>query len=132
MDKHTQLKLARAKIQEDLKGQTLLRVNHASLKKDDASHSENATFFLASGWYRDEPFHCRDCGKFEIWTAEQQKWWYEVGKGSVLTAAHRCRACRKAQRDERAKHAEKTKAGYAKKKKPNKVITAQRASRVAD
>ncbi|MGP0068407.1 MAG: zinc-ribbon domain containing protein [Isosphaeraceae bacterium] len=49
-------------------------------------------------FYRDYEFSCVDCGSREIWTAEQQKWWYEVAKGSIYSGAKRCRACRAAHR----------------------------------
>lgn len=45
-------------------------------------------------FYRDYEFTCVDCGGHEVWTAEQQKWWYEVAKGSIYSGAKRCRACR--------------------------------------
>jgi hypothetical protein len=45
-------------------------------------------------YYRDVEFDCADCGRHEVWTATQQKWWYEVAKGSLYTTAKRCRACR--------------------------------------
>ncbi len=44
--------------------------------------------------YVDIEFHCRDCGKQEVWTAEQQKWYYEAAKGTLYATAIRCRACR--------------------------------------
>jgi hypothetical protein len=47
-------------------------------------------------FYRDYEFACVDCGKREVWTAEQQRWWYEVAKGSIYSGAKRCRACRAA------------------------------------
>ena len=46
-------------------------------------------------YYVDRPFTCRDCGVDEVWTAEQQKWYYEVAKGSIYGQAIRCRECRK-------------------------------------
>jgi len=49
-------------------------------------------------YYEDTPFVCVDCGKEEIWTATQQKWWYEVAKGTIYSRAVRCRACRKLHR----------------------------------
>lgn len=49
-------------------------------------------------YYRDYEFICVDCGIPQIWTAEQQKWWYEVAKGSIYSGAKRCRACRVARR----------------------------------
>jgi hypothetical protein len=55
--------------------------------------------FVTRGSYSDRPFECVDCGKAEVWTAEQQKWWYEVAKGDVFTTARRCRACRRRERE---------------------------------
>lgn len=117
MTKAKELSAARAKIQAELEGKTLLRVNYTALKKDDAAYLPHGIFFIAAGWYRDEPFHCRDCGKLEIWTAQQQKWWYEVAKGSVHQVATRCRSCRKAQKKKKEAHAARTRAGYEKKKR---------------
>jgi hypothetical protein len=34
----------------------------------------------------------------EIWTAAQQRWWYEVARGEVWTTAVRCRAGRQRER----------------------------------
>ena len=53
-------------------------------------------------YYVDQPFPCVDCGKGEVWTARQQKWYYEVAKGSIYGQAIRCRACRRKRREEAA------------------------------
>jgi hypothetical protein len=45
-------------------------------------------------YYEDLPFTCKDCGSKEVWTATQQKWWYEVAGGLLETTAVRCRSCR--------------------------------------
>lgn len=58
--------------------------------------------FVARGFYTDRPFECIDCGKAEVWTAAQQKWWYEVAKGEVHSTARRCRGCRRRERERRA------------------------------
>jgi hypothetical protein len=50
-------------------------------------------------FYEDREFACVDCGKRELWTAEQQKWWFEVAKGSIYSGAIRCRDCRAARRN---------------------------------
>ena len=50
-------------------------------------------------FYEDREFTCVDCGKREVWTAEQQKWWFETAKGSVYSGAIRCRECRAAHRN---------------------------------
>ena len=67
----------------------------------------NSTFFEIPDFYEDKPFKCRECGKNEVWTAKQQKWWYEEAKGDLETTAILCRACRdikKHQRDLQKKH----------------------------
>ncbi|MCA9038292.1 MAG: zinc-ribbon domain-containing protein [Planctomycetaceae bacterium] len=46
-------------------------------------------------FYVDKPFTCIDCGKSEIWSAQQQQWYYEVARGSLYATAVRCRECRK-------------------------------------
>ena len=48
--------------------------------------------------YRDYPFVCVDCGSGEVWTAEQQKCYYEEAKGHIWAVAIRCRSCRKKRR----------------------------------
>jgi len=49
-------------------------------------------------FYVDKPFVCKDCGIEQIWTAVQQKWWYEVAKGDINSTAVRCRDCRHKER----------------------------------
>src|SRR5688572_16141188 len=41
--------------------------------------------FVARGYYEDQPFTCQTCGTEEVWSATQQKWWYEIAKGGVWT-----------------------------------------------
>lgn len=47
-------------------------------------------------YYEDTTFTCVICGTEEVWTAEQQKWWYETAKGYIFSSATRCKACRNA------------------------------------
>jgi len=54
-------------------------------------------------FYQDYPFVCRDCGSREVWTAEQQQWWYEVAKAHIDSFAVRCRKCRQKRRGAREK-----------------------------
>jgi hypothetical protein len=51
--------------------------------------------FIKRGYYLDQPFTCLGCYREEVWTAKQQKWWYEVAKGSVFSIAKFCRDCRR-------------------------------------
>jgi len=61
----------------------------------------NNTYDPLPAYYIDRPFICRDCGKEQIWLAAQQKWWYEVIKGSIYSTAVRCLACRRLRRKAR-------------------------------
>ena len=78
----------------------------------EADHNElihNNTYSSFPFVYIDKIFTCRDCGSDELWTAKQQKWWYEVAKGHIDSTAVRCRKCRdkiKAEKDEQKKHME--------------------------
>lgn len=89
-------------------------VNTAAL---ELSTSYGFPEFAARGFYVDTPFRCKDCGKEEIWTATQQKWWYEVAKGHVDTTASRCRPCRVKERSRRDEARRVHLEGLAKKKK---------------
>lgn len=57
----------------------------------------NNTYGLLPLYYVDREFTCRDCGSQEVWTAKQQKWWYEVALGNINSTAVRCRPCRRAE-----------------------------------
>ena len=46
-------------------------------------------------YYRDLPFTCTDCGAKAVWTADEQRYWYEVLRGSPYSTAARCSSCRK-------------------------------------
>ena len=56
------------------------------------------TQVIPPGCYRDRLFKCRDCGTEEVWTAKQQKWWFEKANGNIYSTAARCRACRALER----------------------------------
>ena len=73
--------------------------------------------FATRGYYEDTPFRCVDCGKDEVWTATQQKWWFELAKGEIFTKASRCRACRRKERIRREEARRIHLEGIAKKKK---------------
>jgi hypothetical protein len=51
--------------------------------------------FVERGYYEDKPFKCTGCGAEQVWTAWQQKWWYEIAKGDVYSTAKFCRPCRR-------------------------------------
>lgn len=64
-----------------------------------APNNSYGPVFVLRGYYVDAEFTCIGCGKLELWTATQQKWWYEVAKGNVDSTANRCRACRGKERE---------------------------------
>lgn len=61
-------------------------------------NSYGAPAFVGRGYYEDLAFTCRDCGARQVWTAEQQQWWYETAKGYVYSTAVRCLGCRRQRR----------------------------------
>jgi len=54
------------------------------------------TYGSLPDFYIDRPFRCRQCGKWEIWKAHAQKWYYEDAKGHIDAVAVKCHDCRKA------------------------------------
>ena len=88
---------------------------NASLLRPSGSYSRPE--FLTSGLYLDRSFTCVDCGAEQVWTATQQKWWYEVAKGDVFTKATRCRSCRRRERERQAEARRVHLEGVAKKKR---------------
>ncbi|MDB5804084.1 MAG: uncharacterized protein JWN73_1406 [Betaproteobacteria bacterium] len=72
--------------------QRRVRVNPALL---GPNHSYGTPDFVVRGHYLDFPFACKDCGKQEVWSAHQQKWWYQSARGDLWTVAVRCRPCRR-------------------------------------
>jgi hypothetical protein len=78
---------------------TFVPVNEALLAPNN---SYGAPDFVTRGYYVDRNFCCIDCGKEEVWTGTQQKWWYEVAKGFVYSTAVRCRVCRRKKQEQSA------------------------------
>jgi len=62
---------------------------------DLAQQVPNNSYSAKPLFYVDKQFACIDCGREETWTAEQQKWYYEVAKGSLYATAVHCRECRR-------------------------------------
>jgi len=63
---------------------------------------------LPPDYYYDEIFVCSECGAEELWSAKQQKEWYEE-KNQIYSFAKRCRKCRahiKALKEEQKRHME--------------------------
>lgn len=71
-----------------LKSETIIAVDKSKV----FSHS---VLPKIPNYYRDTSFTCKDCGKTDLWTAKQQKRWYEEQGGEIEAIAIRCRACRR-------------------------------------
>lgn len=74
-------------------------VNVANLAPDNSYSTPD---FVTRGFYVDRPFDCKACAKPQVWTATQQKWWYETAKGNVWTVAVLCKPCRQKERERKA------------------------------
>jgi Probable zinc-ribbon domain len=75
------------------------RMPDGRVAADPSLQVPNNSYSSPPLFYEDRDFPCRDCGRLEVWTAEQQKWWYEVAKGPLYSGASRCRKCRVALRE---------------------------------
>ncbi len=77
----------------------LHRLPLGSVAVDPSALAHNNLILPPPQFYVDRHFVCRDCGSHELWTAKQQRWWYEVMKGSLDSIAVRCRHCRIKERE---------------------------------
>jgi hypothetical protein len=102
-----------ARARRDLAKRHVL-VNPANLR---ANNSYGTPEFVKRGYYVDMPFRCKSCGASQVWTENQQKWWYESAKGDVWTVAVLCRACRRREQARRTVARAIHMAGLAKKGK---------------
>jgi Probable zinc-ribbon domain len=79
---------------------------HGTVPVNPASLSPNNSYgipeFVKRRFYVDIPFICKHCGVPQIWTAQQQHWWYELAKGDIWTIAILCRPCRIKERERKA------------------------------
>lgn len=71
------------------------------LADHDALHHNN-TYGLLPVFYKDELVVCKECGKEEVWTAQNQKWWYEETKANINSTAIHCRECRAKKKEVKA------------------------------
>ena len=69
-----------------------------SVRADPGKLAHISTYGDLPTHYIDQPFTCQDCGKEQIWRAEDQKWYYEEAKGHIDAVAVECHDCRKAKR----------------------------------
>lgn len=96
--KRKETQLERSKSKQLTHDENLVFVNKEKLAPNN---SYGEPVFVQRGYYLDVEFCCEDCGVQEVWTATQQKWWYEVAKGFAYSTATRCRNCRRKERERR-------------------------------
>jgi hypothetical protein len=120
-------KLARAQAKERLEQRLADERKRADLARGHApvdtsllapDNSFDTPDFVSLGFYVDRPFTCKTCGKAEVWTGAQQKWWYETAKGNVWTTATMCRPCRRNEQARKATARQVHLEGLARKKRP--------------
>ena len=72
-----------------------------SVAADHAELAHNNTYGPLPFFYVDKPFTCQDCNAHEVWTAKNQKWWFEIAKGNIDSTAIHCLSCRIKRRKEK-------------------------------
>ena len=81
------------------------RIEPALVRADrDILRRYNNTYGSLPRYYIDREFVCRDCGARDFWTADAQRWWYEVIHESIQSEAVRCSACRQVRLAQSAAH----------------------------
>jgi Probable zinc-ribbon domain len=106
----THAKLKAKALAERLRGQVLVNAENLGPNKSYGTPS-----YVQRGFYVDMPFNCKTCGKAQVWSATQQKWWYEVAKGDLWAIAALCKPCRLAERHRKTVAREVHLAGLARK-----------------
>jgi len=76
------------KLKSKLRGSSGQRIS-ANISKQTPNNSYSPKLS-----YEDIRFTCCDCGIEGVWTAEQQRLYYEEWGGKIQATAIRCRACR--------------------------------------
>ncbi|MGJ8672831.1 zinc-ribbon domain containing protein [Rubritalea sp.] len=114
------LKLKRLQKKEASKRDERRMVSFNLLPVDRSKIVSASLLFNLPAYYEDYPFVCRDCGSHQLWTARQQKWWYEEVGGEWESIAVRCRPCRAKERLRREKARKIHLEGLAQKELRNK------------
>ena len=63
-----------------------------SLPADPNSQAAGAGYAVKF-YYKDIPYTCAGCGKEDVWTAQQQKKYYEIQKGNIYNEPKWCHEC---------------------------------------
>jgi hypothetical protein len=76
------------------KNSPLTAIRFGAVAADHTRLGPHNSYDALPDFYMDCAFVCKDCGSHELWTAKQQKWWYEIAKGPFGSRAVRCKPCR--------------------------------------
>ncbi|MEJ5031588.1 zinc-ribbon domain containing protein [Comamonas sp. MYb69] len=102
----TEIKQRRwARMEQQRKAALLPAMPHAALAADTQLlaliHGQSVCHV---SYYMDISYRCCDCGAACVWTAQDQKWWYEQVQGNLYASASRCKDCRTRHRAWRQSH----------------------------
>lgn len=92
--KKKQLKAKRKQRAEQIKYRRLNNLGYGRVRADHSKLAHINSYGGLPDYYEGKDFTCRDCGIDEIWSAKQQKFYYEECKGHIDARAVRCNACR--------------------------------------
>lgn len=115
-------KRLKRKKKKEKKLEQLNTIPEGAILVNPAELSPNHSYRSPPVYYIDQEFICRDCGSNELWTATQQKWWYEVAKGSIYSDAVRCRSCREKVKEEKERQKKHMEEMALKKPHPNEAF----------
>ena len=90
-------KQLKAKRKQKAEKNRVKNLNHLAYGRVWADHSQLTHINSYGGlpdYYEGKDFTCRDCGVDDMWTANQQKFYFEECKGHIDSLAVRCNACR--------------------------------------
>ncbi|WP_404306923.1 zinc-ribbon domain containing protein [Neorhodopirellula lusitana] len=94
------------------------RLPPGAVAADCSKQVLGSSFASWRSFYVDVEFSCKDCGRLQVWSARDQKWFYEVAKGSLLATAVRCRECRNRLRDRKELQRQQMKAAEGRRRNP--------------
>lgn len=99
--KRERLRLKR--LAEDGRSKNRPEIPAGAVPADLSQQVPNNSWSPPPAFYVDVLFECVDCGSEETWTGEQQKWYYEVAKGSLYATAVRCDVCRRKRSEQKGR-----------------------------
>ncbi len=102
MAKRSSKKIAKEAQKRRLEERRLDKYKNRTVPVDKSKLNLGNSYATPPDFYKDKEFVCIDCGSNEIWTAEQQKWWYEDAGGYFFSTAIRCRSCRKKEKERKS------------------------------